>query len=329
MGFIKLAREQVRHENRIKAAMSLPEYLTRTRVHCHHEYVRLTSLYEQYLDWAEVVGSVIYQPFGGNRISEAAEPYETISDVTCFVVGTPDMNNEAIVGEKQKLRRNLVKRGWLTSLVLQMEQSWKPRYARISGQQVDDVQRPGADAAIQMYSQYVISEDDTDGITTPRQHFKREVMSGMLSAQLRLAVEDSMRQVLRAGDPTRLLGNVSCRIEGLNNSTPTEFLLPPMLMSPLPAFDNFIRRDVVKRDGSVQEVSYGLAALTSFEEPTDDSVRTRVQVAPVDERFVLAGFRLDLSREMNPEDVLLVKISEQPPIVEPLEVAPPISETDF
>jgi biopolymer transport protein ExbB/TolQ len=329
VSFIKLAREQVRNENRIKAAMSLPEYLTNTRVHCHHEYVRLTSLYEQFLDWAEVVGSVIYQPFGENRISDAAEPYETISDVTCFVVGTPDMNNEAIVGEKQKLRRNLVRRGWLTSLVLQMEQSWKPRYARISGQQTDDVQRPGADAAIQMYSQYVLSDDDTDGITTPRQHFKREVMGGMLSAQLRLAVEDSMRQVLRAGDPTRLLGNVTCRIEGLNNSTPTEFLLPPMLMSPLPSFDNFIRKNVVKRDGSVQEVSYGLAALASFEEPTDDSARTRVQVAPVDERFVLAGFRLDLSREMNPEDVLLVKNSEQPPIIEPPVDEPPINETDF
>lgn len=327
--FIKLAREQVRHENRIRAAMSLPEYLTQMRVHCHHEYVRLTSLYEQYLDWAEIVGSVIYQPFGGNRISDSAEPYETISDVTCFVVGTPDMNNEAIVGEKQKLRRNLVKRGWLTSLVLQMEQSWKPRYARISGQQVDDVQRPGADAAIQMYSQYVISDDDTDGITTPRQHFKKEVMSGMLSAQLRLAVEDRMRQVLRAGDPTRLLGNVSCRIEGLDNSTPTDFLLPPMLMSPLPGFDSFIRRDVVKRDGSVQEVSYGLAALTSFEQPSDDPIRTRVQVAPVDERFVLAGFRLDLSREMNPKDVLLVKTSEQPTLEEPPKVEPPAGATDF
>lgn len=329
VSFIKLAREQVRNENRIKAAMSLPEYLTKTRVHCHHEYVRLTSLYEQYLDWAEVVGSVIYQPFGENRISDAAEPYETISDVTCFVVGTPDMNNEAIVGEKQKLRRNLVKRGWLTSLVLQMEQSWKPRYARISGQQVDDVQRPGADAAIQMYSQYVLSDDDADGITTPRQHFKREVMGGMLSAQLRLAVEDSMRQVLRAGDPTRLLGNVTCRIEGLNNSTPTEFLLPPMLMTPLPGFDNFIRKNVVKQDGSVQEISYGLAALTSFEEPTDDSVRTRVAVAPVDERFVLAGFRLDLSREMNPEDVLLVKNSDQAPLTDPPVAPPPANDTDF
>jgi len=331
VSFIKLAREQVRHENRIKAAMSLPEYLMRTRVHCHQEYVRLTSMYEQYLDWAEVVGSVIYQPFGGNQISDVAEPYETISDVTCFVVGTPDMNNEAIVGEKQKLRRNLVKRGWLTSLVLQMEQSWKPRYARISGQQVDEVQRPEADAAIQMYSQYVISDDDSDGITTPRQHFKREVMSGLLSAQLRLAVEESMRQVLRAGDPTRLLGNVGCKIEGLNNSSPTDFLLPPILMSPLPGFDAFIRRDVVGSDGLVQAVSYGLAALTNFEEPVDDVSRTRIAVAPVDERFVLAGFRLDLSREMNPGDVLLVKQATRKPKSDEDEekVVVPHIETDF
>jgi hypothetical protein len=102
-----------------------------------------------------------------------------------------------------------------------------------------------------------------------------------------------------------------------------------MLMTPLPGFDNFIRRGVVKQDGSVQEVSYGLAALTSFEQPIDDSVRTRVAVAPVDERFVLAGFRLDLSREMNPEDVLLVKNSDQAPLTDPPVAPPPANDTDF
>jgi len=299
--FVKTAREQVRREKRLKAAMSLPEYLMKLRTHCHQEYVRLTALYEQFLDWADVIGVVLHHPYGDSSVQLGAQPYEASSDVTSFVPGSPDMNGDAIQGEKQRLRRNIVRRGWLNNIAQQYESEWVPRFGQQLGYSLDEVPRPTSDATIESVFDKTLLLDTDEVISSPRKHFVREVRNGKLASGLRQGVEDEIREVFRLGDPSRLIGKINCGIAGLNNTSAAEFLFPPIQMTPLPTFSRFMEMGVTSQDGAVISSVYGVSGIPGFQEPTDDIQRVRVDLAPIDQRFVLASFRLDLSREMNPD----------------------------
>jgi hypothetical protein len=304
LAFLGSAKEYVQLQNRFRDSIGLPQFMNEYRIHCYHEYVRLTSLYEQFLDWADVVAVVLHRPFGENVVSAAAQPYETNSNVTCFVAGTPDFNSDALQGEKQRLRRNLVRRGWLNEIVNRLEVSWKPRFAQVSGYLPDEVPKPEADPSIGMYSQ--IGEGDADSLSSPRQHFRREVVAGRMAMNLRSDVENQMRDVFRNGDPSRLLGSISTGMTGLDGRDPSSFLTPPIEMSPLPSFDRFMHMSVTNDGGEIKQVLYGVPNVLSGVAPDDGIAREKIATTTISDRFVLAMFRVDLSRDLDPHELRLL-----------------------
>jgi len=296
VSFLKIAREQVRLRNKLANPQSRVSHLLEKRQHYYKESVRLGALYDQYLDWADVLGTIVLSPYGQSERRLEAEPYVPESNLASFVVGTPEQNNETAQGEKQRLRRQIVKRQWMSSLLLRLVELWKEDYARIGGYSVANVPTPGMD--VMSSADQRDDEESDDYLLSPRRDFATRVVQGKYSRRLRTEVENHMREMFKDSDPSRVLGNIQSIVPGLSGRSTAEFIQPLLAMTPLPDFQDSILVDVAGGSINVDISVHGVSKQYFVEVPNDETRREAIGVNTLDNRFVVASFRLDFSENV-------------------------------
>lgn len=296
VSFLKIAREQVRLRNKLANPQSRVSHLLEKRQHYYKESVRLGALYDQYLDWADVLGTIVLSPYGQSERRLEAEPYVPESNLASFVVGTPEQNNETAQGEKQRLRRQIVKRQWMSSLLMRLVELWKEDYARIGGYAVANVPTPGMD--VMSSADQRDDEESDDYLLSPRRDFATRVVQGKYSRRLRTEVENHMREMFKDSDPSRVLGNIQSIVPGLSGRSTAEFVQPLLAMTPLPDFQDSILVDVAGGSINVDISVHGVSKQYFVEVPNDGTRREPIGVNTLDNRFVVASFRLDFSENV-------------------------------
>jgi len=296
VSFIKIAREQVRLRNKLANPQSRVSHLLEKRQHYYQESVRLGALYDQYLDWADVLGTIVLSPYGRSERRLEAEPYVPESNLASFVVGTPEQNNETAQGEKQRLRRQIVKRQWMSTLLLSLIELWKEDYARIGGYTSANIPTPGMD--VMSSADQRDDEGADDYLLSPRRDFATRVVQGKYSRRLRTDVENHMRDLFKDSDPSRVLGNIQSIVPGLSGRSTAEFVQPLLGMTPLPDFQDSILIDVAGGSINVDISVHGVSKQYFVEVPSDGTRRELIGVNALDNRFVVASFRMDFSENV-------------------------------
>jgi len=325
VSFLKIAREQVRLRNKLANPQSRVSHLLEKRQHYYQESVRLGALYDQYLDWADVLGTIVLSPYGKSERRLEAEPYVPESKLASFVVGTPEQNNETAQGEKQRLRRQIVKRQWMSTLLLGLVELWKEDYARIGGYSVANIPTPGMD--VMSSSDQRDDEGAEDYLLSPRRDFSTRVLQGKYARRLRTEVENHMRDLFKDSDPSRVLGNIQSIIPGLSGGSTAEFVQPLLVMTPLPDFQDSILFDVAGGTIGVDVSVHGVSNQYSVEVPDDGVRREMIGVRTLDNRFVMASFRMDFSE--NVPVARLKRLTQRESQGTGLKVVGPVDEGDF
>jgi hypothetical protein len=308
LSFLRIAREQVRLRNKHSNATTRISNLIAARQHYYSEYVRLSSLYDQYLDWSEVLGSVVLRPFGDSQIPANAEPYKPATQLVSFVVGSPETDSQVWQGEKQKLRRNKVRPQWLYAVLTELLDLWRIDYSKVAGYAENMVPAPEADASMSS-----MSASDEQELLAPRKDFRDRVLRGDYSTKLRVRVEEEMREVFREGDPTQVLGRISTDIPGFEGRNAAEIVMPPVVMRTLPDFQDSIFYQVSSSGFGVESITYGLSEQYRVEPLARDIPTREIEVVPVGNRFVLGGFRIDFSERTQISRLKTVKLEKALP----------------
>ena len=131
-------------------------------VHYAAELLRLQSLSDQFADHRRIIIEMLHRPFGdpelsrrsrldaeGLRFEEAPPP--------SMLVAAADASEERVDAEQRKLRADVARRGWLTSVHHDVLEAWRRGYER---RVLDDRPDPDSDASI---PGAVVSSDQRDG----------------------------------------------------------------------------------------------------------------------------------------------------------------------
>ena len=119
-------------------------------VHYAAELLRLQSLSEQFADHRRVITEMLHRPFGDpglagrHRLDVEGLRFEE-SPPPSMLVAAADASEERVEDEQRKLRVDVARRGWLTSVHHDVLEAWRARYSR---RVLDDRPDPDSDASI-------------------------------------------------------------------------------------------------------------------------------------------------------------------------------------
>lgn len=131
-------------------------------VHYAAELLRLQSLSDQFADHRRVITEMLHRPFGDaelsrrNRLDTEGLLFEDAPPPS-MLVAAADASEERVEAEQRKLRADVARRGWLTSVHHDVLEAWRRRYA---ARVLDDSPDPDSDASI---PGAVASRDQRDG----------------------------------------------------------------------------------------------------------------------------------------------------------------------
>jgi|TARA_B100000315_G_scaffold234148_1_gene247911 hypothetical protein len=98
--------------------------------HCSSEFARLVNTRDQFQDWQAVIRTVVHRPYG--RPDAGSESELTSDDIMrpqSYVHGTANPTSHQLRNAQANACRTTFKRGWLTTVFLEMKQQWEDDYA--------------------------------------------------------------------------------------------------------------------------------------------------------------------------------------------------------
>jgi hypothetical protein len=302
-GILSTAREEVRLKHRLAQLSTLPEQLIGQRQHAANELGRLSYLNDQLIEWAEIISCSLHQPWGGGATSPAEQMPGVSSDLLAFTRGIPDVDDEGVQGEIVRLRRRIAHSGWIQSEFVKAKSKWRQRYEIVAAVDPGEDLDPAADVSTSR-SPLSINPVSGEAVFAPRVQLADDISSGRFAAALREAQVSELRQVMAGRDADRLIDRIRCDIPGLSGTEPQEFLASLIEFSPLPPFSQrFLRPSLDVDRFAVAETIFGISETVEFIPPQALSASRRIPVAGVEQRFLLAAFRLDLSRPLSTRDI--------------------------
>lgn len=303
LGLVTTTREEVRLRHRLQHLAGLPDDLQRRRQHAAHEVARLSSINDQLIEWAEVISWSLHDPWGSGATRQSAPPSSTTSELLAFTCGVPDVDDEEVQGEVVRLRRRIAHAGWLQRELAATRAAWEQRYKVVaavdSGTELD----PASDVST---SRTPVSINPVTGeaVHSPRVQLARDVASGRHAPMLRAVQETGLRQVMASRDADRLISRVRCDLPGLSGTEPQDFLASLVEFAPLPAFSQrFLRPSLDADRYAVADCLFGISDSIDVTPPDRTTPSRRISLAGVEDRFLLAAFRIDLSMPLAPRDI--------------------------
>ena len=312
LGYLSLARQEVRLEHKLRDLSNRPLDLVRARQHAANEIVRLTRLNEQLSDWSDIYSLIIHRPWGRIRNIETETGRSTPVEILSLATGIPEVNNNRLSGVVLNLRRQVCRNGWLTQNFLDVARFSRERYGQMDDAAVDRFVGAEADPAT---SRQPISLIPATGepLFTPRMQLLNDLTEARFATELRQRQVDDLSDSVAEVDISRLFQKVSCDVPGLDAMPPEDFLGGIVQFSPLPGFESHFRPVLPPVPAHVSRSIFGMSESIPLNVPADQTSRTRVKVNDVAERFVLAAFRLDLSEDRLIDDIVLVDNTGEDP----------------
>ncbi|MYH44989.1 MAG: hypothetical protein F4131_15045 [Acidimicrobiaceae bacterium] len=137
------------------------EHITNS-VHYAAELLRLQNLSDQFADHRRIITEMLHRPFGDpelsrrNRLDAEGLRFEEAPPPS-MLVAAADASEERVDDEQRKLRADVTRRGWLTSVHHDVLEAWRSSYTK---RVLEDRPDPDSDASI---SGAVVSRDHRDG----------------------------------------------------------------------------------------------------------------------------------------------------------------------
>ena len=98
--------------------------------HYSSEFARLVNARDQFQDWQAVIRRVVHRPYGRPDPSTEGElASDHVMRPQSYVHGTANPTSQQLGNAQNNARRTTFKRGWLTTVFLEMKQKWEGDYA--------------------------------------------------------------------------------------------------------------------------------------------------------------------------------------------------------
>lgn len=303
----RLAAERVRWKHRLEDLALAPALLFAQRQHAADEFRRLSSLYQQYLDWADVLTSALYRPWGIVD-AQLIAPWRTRTGVLSFSVGEPVVSQSELAAAALGVAQRVAMPGWLSKAYKERRQHWIEWYASMSRGVTGLPPTPEEDAA--SITGPVVSIPASFGmdaveIKRPRSQFRESILAGDFADEYRVSQVESLRDEVTRRDPAKLIERVVADVKGLTDRSAHDFLRPPIESNSVPTFDHeLFVVDSYRAQGNLGVTSWaGISPSILSDVATTGHSHA---VLELDDRFLLASFRLDLSEAILASDCPLV-----------------------
>jgi hypothetical protein len=315
----RTARERVQLKFHQRELISRPQVLMQRRTNAAHEFLRLSSLYQQYLDWAEIAAVAVHRPLG-HIARRSEEPWATTSEALSFVSGVPSLDSERVRSATLSVLQHIARKGWLLRAYTSQRAMIVGDYERLAGgvQAADltpESDNTDATSPIALLPGGDFREDVV--LYAPRANLKRRHLEGGAANTYRTQLVRDLQGAVFADDQFGMITSVSCDIIGLNRPPrdARRFLNPVVEWTGVPPLTSLLSPRLLMRRPELKSIVGASDGLDP------DLIASRVgetPVLPIPGRLTLAAFRLDVSDPIDLAEVEIVVRSEEPAIAEAL-----------
>ena len=296
--WLATARTQVREQYRMQNGL-VKEYESALseRAHYWSEMHRLEYLHIQYLDWAEILASVVWRPFGEIR-SGGDEKFASpgVRSVS-FQFAAPEFDALAFQREQIASRERVAGKGWLNDVFATLLNEFEEDYKQLVIDGDPNTRQPEMDTSLEDEGYRV--RDFV--IHRPRTHLLKMVKEGTLIMRIAETKANEIRQAVSQTNPSRLLKHVNAHafvsIDGnVTESDVQEFLGSILDLENVPKFERFVYRTGENNQLSVGQVYWSSVGLAPRVAGPANSIAFPIQSRPETSSHLLASMRLEISQ---------------------------------
>jgi hypothetical protein len=251
VGIGRVARTRVRDRNRLAQLEQLPASVDRRRQDAADELARLTSLYEQFLDWSEVLALAVHRPLGTGD-EPAAPPWHTSVGALSFVCGNARTDDQELAAASFGVTQQIATRGWLTRAFERQRTMILDAYSRLARGVGGADDTPEADNGSDQQPLASMPSSTRPGehvvVHPPRANLVRAFRTGDASACYRRVLFDELRKTVFSDCPASAIKSVTCDIQGLNEPPrdAIAFLAPVIEWERVPEFRSLAPKALVR-----------------------------------------------------------------------------------
>lgn len=300
----RTAKSRVRQRHLNNEAATRLQSLLDLQEHALSESARLASLYQQYLDWAEVYALTIWCPLGSSSIT-GVEAWASDSNCLSLVSGVPIISDAKTKAMTVKAMQLLARRGWLNSIYQRRREMTVASYEELFHLTDEEISPPEIDCDSSTQSNYFVPStigSETIQISAPRRFLLESFRVGRFADDVR---ESEVRAIKESGfqkDLVTVVDHVECEIPGLSDPRRSveEFLRPIVEWDEIPDFSALL---VPERQVQGLEVRSAVGA-SAFLVPDGSEALT---LDPLDDRVTFGAFRLDISAPILIEETTICR----------------------
>jgi len=295
--WVSNAKAQVREEFKLEQLETQEVRARKRRHHYWSEIHRLEYCYAHFLDWAEILTTVVWKPFGSvqapNQPTVITPPVKALS----FQFASPVFDSDAVLSEQIGMRVRVAGRGWLNEVfrqLLQFSQSNYTKLAATEGVEAD----PHFDTSLN--NEFV--QVGEKRLYKPRYQLLQDLRSGRPQQLLANSKMLEIRDVVAVKELEHLVEHVEAHafvnIDGDREQREVQDFLAPILeIQELPVFERFVERGGPNSEmkvGTVYWSSSGFSPSISLNEGDYSLFGTSVSSV---NSGALTTARLDISAE--------------------------------
>jgi hypothetical protein len=306
---IRFTRELARVQTRQDAGPRTRREALLKVSHYSGEFARLVNARDQFQDWQAVIRRVVHQPYGRPDVNSEGElTSDDIMRPQSYVHGTANPTSHQLGKAQNNARRTTFKRGWLTTVFLEMKQRWEDDYATAVLYADGEVPEPESDNSPAGSVRSRVPGSNKP-IFAEREDFRIRLTGGQFDEVVVAVLTDNIVEWLADQSLDELLSPVSVTGPGraLSGLSPEKFLrgleeplaeVPKFLPDVFSTTPDALPLRVDNLDSSHPEESDAAALIVpSAVSPGRDLVfaRFRLLLSPPAKPTMLAGFTGDTS----------------------------------
>ena len=310
------ARAQVREEFKLLQIETQEDRARKRRHHYWIEMHRLEYCYAHFLDWAEILATVVWKPFGSVQVPSQPTVVTPSVKSLSFQFASPVFDSDAVLSEQIGMRTRVAGRGWLNEIFAQLMQFSAANYVKLTSSEGVDAD-PFHDTSLS--NEFV--QVGEKRLYKPRYQFLEDLRSGRPQQVVAESKLKEIRDIVTKRELAHLVGHVEAHafvnIDGDHEQREVQDFLSPILeIEDLPVFERFVERggsNSVMKVGSVYWSSSGYSPQIVLNEEEYSLHGTSVSSV---NSGSLATSRFDISAErFKPSELTFIQQPVSRPII--------------
>ena len=241
-GWLANARAQVREAFKLAELENEEEIARKQRQHYWGEIHRLEYCYAHFLDWAEILSTTVWRPFGAVDLAEQPTVVTPTVKALSFQFAKPNFEPDAVLSEQIKMRAHVAGKGWLNNIFEKMCDICSSDYMRLKS-----VDRGEADPFCDTSLNNEFLQVGDKRLYQPRYQLLEDLRTGkpqQIVAQDKLK---EIKEVVSTAELAHLVDYVDAhafvQIDGAREQREVQDFIAPILEIPsLPVFERFVER---------------------------------------------------------------------------------------